>query len=209
MNIETINDYITGLYEDKAGMTRRKYESETKLRRFTPVVQDETARIISLLLHLTQAQRVLELGMSIGFSTTTMAKVVKEYSGKIITIEIDERVAVHARRNFKHAGVEDFIEVHMGDANEIVPGLQGEFDVIFQDTDKFLYPKLFKDCVRLLKQGGLLIADNTLFPVLDIDPKIKHLIPPIEEFNQMVANCQNLVSTILPLGYGVTVAVKK
>ena len=209
MNIETINDYVTGLYANRSDITSIKNNSEIKIKRLIHDIQDETARLISLMLHLTRARRVLELGMSVGYSTTTMAKVVKEYSGKIITIEIDERFAFHARRNFKRAGVTDFIEINIGDAKELVPGLQGEFDVIFQDTDKHLYPKLFKDCIRLLRRGGLLIADDTLFPVINIDPELQPLIQPIEEFNQMVANCPELVSTILPVGDGVTIAVKR
>ena len=103
----------------------------------------------------------------------------------------------------------DFIEIQIGDVKELVPQLQGEFDFIFQDADKQLYPKLFKDCVRLLKQGGILMADDTLFPVIDIDPGLRHLIPPIDEFNQMVANSSEIVSTILPVGDGVTIVVKR
>lgn len=97
----------------------------------------------------------------------------------------------------------------MGDAKEIIPSLNGEFDMIFQDVDKRLYPVLFQDCLRLLKKGGILAAEDTLFPVLDLEDKWHNLIEPIKEFNNLVINCKELKSTLLPIGDGVVVALKK
>jgi predicted O-methyltransferase YrrM len=65
------------------------------------------------------------------------------------------------------------------------------------------------DCIRLLRARGLLVVEDTLFPVIDLDTKWRHLIPPIEEFNSLVAAHQEIESTILPVGDGVTIAVKK
>ncbi|MBC8525841.1 MAG: O-methyltransferase [Candidatus Cloacimonetes bacterium] len=209
MNFETINKYIADLYANKTSLTRSKYESSTELKDFVPVVDDDVAMLLRLLLQLTCARRVLEIGTSIGYSTTSMAQVVKKYDGKIITIEFDEKVASQAQTNFKRAGVADFIELQIGDAQVLIPQLQGDFDLIFQDVDKRLYPRLLPDCIRLLKQGGLLVAEDTLFPVIDLDPEWHHLIPPIEEFNHLVANNPELESTILPIGDGVTLAIKK
>jgi predicted O-methyltransferase YrrM len=97
----------------------------------------------------------------------------------------------------------------IGDAQALIPQLQDTFDFIFLDVDKRLYPKLLPDCARVLKPGGLLVAEDTLFPVIDLDQKWHHLIPPIKEFNRLVADTPNLESTVLPIGDGVTLAVKK
>ncbi|MCD5415901.1 O-methyltransferase [Candidatus Bipolaricaulota bacterium] len=207
MALEKINTYIAGLYTDIT--TRTQYMNETELKEFVPVVDDDVARLLKMLLYLTRARRVLEIGTSIGYSTTSMAQVVKEYDGRIITVEFDEQVAGQARRNFEQAGVSDFVEVLMGDALKIVPQLEEGFDFIFLDVDKRLYAPLLAECVRLLKKGGLLVAEDTLFPVIDLDQKWHHLIAPIEEFNHLVSKHEGLASTVLPIGDGVTVAVKK
>lgn len=129
----------------------------------------------------------------------------------------------------EQAGVIENIEVKIGDAKEIVKKISDTFDMIFQDVgDKKLYPLLFDDCVRILRPGGLLLAEDTLFPVLyefTITEKNKtkftdaefidkynlwqeKFLVPINKFNETVANSPNLESTILSIGDGFTVAVK-
>ena len=138
-----------------------------------------------------------------------MATALKEWQGKVVTIEFDDQVARQAHLNFERAGVDTIIEQKTGDAREIMPQLSGEFDLIFLDVDKRLYAPLLTDCVRLLRRGGLLVAEDTLFPVLDLDPKWHYLIEPIETFNRLILEQPDLESTILPVGDGVTVALKK
>lgn len=207
MTLETISAYIAGLYAGQEG--RDQYVEETELQEFIPVVDDDVARLLKLLLHLIRPTRVLEIGTSIGYSTTSMAQVVREYGGKISTVEFDRQVAEQAQKNFKRAGVSDCIELLIGDAQEVVPQLETGFDFIFLDVDKRLYSKLLPSCVSLLRQGGVLAAEDTLFPVIDLDPKWRNLLAPIDEFNRLVCANDELESTILPIGDGVTVAVKK
>lgn len=209
MSFEKINSYIEQIYEQKTSLTKQEFINKTQLKDFIPVVDDDVARFLKLIIEITKPKRILEIGTSIGYSTTSMAQTVKEYGGRITTVEYDERVAKQASLNFINAGVEDVIELKIGDAKEIIPNLKEEFDLIFQDVDKRLYPVLFNDCVRILKTGGLLIAEDTLFPVLELDEKWHNLIEPIERFNQLVVNCPELNSTLLPIGDGVIVAVKK
>jgi predicted O-methyltransferase YrrM len=207
MTLEAINEYIAGLYAGQEG--RDQYVKETELKEFIPVVDDDVARLLKLLLHLVRPTRVLEIGTSIGYSTTSMARVVRAYGGKIFTVEFDEQVAEQARKNFERAHVSDCIELLIGDAQEVMPQLEGGFDFIFLDVDKRLYAKLLPMCVDLLRQGGILAAEDTLFPVIDLDSKWQYLIAPIEEFNRFVCTHAELESTILPIGDGVTIAVKK
>lgn len=132
--------------------------------------------------------------------------------GKITTIEYDENVVEQAIKNFKREGVAETIEVKTGDAQEIIPQIESDrFDLIFQDVgDKRLYPLLFDDCIRVLKPGGLLVAEDTLFPVMNRFKKShEELVESINKFNQMVADDPRLESTILSIGDGLTVAIKK
>lgn len=138
-----------------------------------------------------------------------MAQVVREYGGKITTIELDAPTANQAIKNFERAGVAPYIDVKIGDAAAIVTEIPEPFDIIFQDVgDKRLYPGLFTQCVRLLKRGGLLLAEDSLFPAMNLSTEWHGFIEPIKAFNEMVSQCPDLESTILPVGDGLTVAIK-
>jgi predicted O-methyltransferase YrrM len=208
MNLEKATSYINALYE-KRGFSKKGYIEAMELQEFGTVVDDDVSRTLYVLVRLTHARRILEIGTSIGYSTVSIANAIKGYDGKILTIEYDQHVAQQAMKNFERAGVAQNIEVKIGDAREIVPRMREQFDLIFQDVgDKELYPLLFDDCVRLLKPSGLLLAEDTLFPVMELDSKGTHFVAPIQKFNEMVADNSFLESTILPIGDGLTIAVK-
>jgi len=205
MEFEKLTDYIEDLYQDYEMMSTHEFVSRTEMKEFCPVIQTETARLLMLLLRAKRPEKVLEIGTSVGYSATSMARVVKEWGGRVITIEFDEKVAEQAKKNFEFAGVSDVIELLIGDALELVPRMDGRYDFIFLDPFNDIYPRLIEDCVSLLNQGGILVADDTLFPVL----KEEGLDSPLHEYNRRVAKNSNLESTILPVGDGVTIAVKK
>jgi predicted O-methyltransferase YrrM len=208
MNLEKATSYINALYETR-GFSREGYIEATELQEFGTIVDDDVSRMLYVLARLTHARRILEIGTSIGYSTVSIANAIKGYDGTIVTIERDQHVARQAMKNFERAGVAQNIEVTIGDAREIVPRIRERFDLIFQDVgDKELYPLLFDDCVRLLKPGGLLLAEDTLFPVMELDSKGTRFVAPIQKFNEMVADSSFLESTILPIGDGLTIAVK-
>lgn len=155
-------------------------------------------------------KNILEIGTSIGFSATSMALAARKYGGKILTVEFDSTAAEQAKRNFERSGVEDVIQIELGDACQIVPGFQdGSFDLVFQDVDNKLYSVLFNDCIRILKTGGIFIADDTLFPAMELDARWNDQIEPIRRFNCLVAESPELNSTLLPIVDGMTLAIKK
>lgn len=209
MDFDKTDMYIKNLYSEKEDLNRKEFIKRTKLKDFIPVVDDDVARLLKLIIKITKPKRILEIGTSIGYSTTSMALALKEYDGKVTTIEYDEKVATQAKQNFINAGIDEYVELKLGDATQILPNLKEKYDIIFQDVDKKLYPLLFDDCLRLLKPGGLLIAEDTLFPVIDLDPIWHDQIEPINQFNKLVVSSTELDSTLLPIGDGVIVAVKK
>ena len=210
MNLEDASQYINTLYENR-GVNKKKYIESTDLKKFGTIIDEDVSRMLQLIIQLTHPEKILEIGTSIGYSTVSMAHDIKGYGGKITTIEYDEVVAKQALKNFEDRGLSDTIQVKIGDAEEIIPQIQEKFDVIFQDVgDKKLYPKLLDECLRILKPGGLLLAEDTLFPIMFTSEKHgEDFIKPIHKFNEKIANNPNLESTILSIGDGLTIAYKK
>ena len=134
-------------------------------------------------------------------------------------LSTDEQSAQQAIKNFRHAGVDECIRVITGDAKKILPTLDERYDLVFQDVgDKTLYPVLFDRLVALLNPGGVFLAEDSLFPVMDADisepaevnrmKRRKRSFESLEEFNRMVARHPFLRSTILPIGDGLTIGIK-
>ena len=128
-------------------------------------------------------------------------------------MEWDKDMAKLARENIKRAGLSDRINVIEGDAKEILPTLSGEYDMIFLDGPKAHYIHMLNDCVRLLKDGGVLVADNVLYKGMTADPEhvVRRKITIVKRLRHFIgAQMQHprLKAAVLPLGDGVTVAVK-
>lgn len=212
MSKERVSDYIQGLYE-KQQLTQSQYIGGTELQDFGSVVDDDVARMLQVLITIARPKKILEIGTSIGFSTVTMAKAISLHGGKITTIELDHKVAAQAKKNFERIGVKDQIEVKIGDARTIVADMDEEFDFIFQDVgDKTLYDAMLDDYTRLLKPGGILLAEDALFPVFEFNSEYSYLNDmrgSLDQFNRNIANSPHFESTLLPIGDGLMVAVKK
>jgi len=209
MEHEKITEYINQLYDKKSHLKQKEYTAYMQLRDYIPTVDDEAARFLRLIIKLTRPKNILEIGTSVGFSTTSMALASKEYGGHITTIEFDEKSADQAEKNFKKAGVYDCITIIRGDAVEILHGLTDTYDLIFQDADKKLYSAMFDDCIRVLSSNGVLLSDDALFPVMELDSKWNDLIEPIKAYNEKVINCPILESVLLPIGDGMMMSVRR
>ena len=232
MDLEHASDYINGLYA-KAGLPQAEYLANIELEDYGMPVDEDVSRMLGVLIRIARPKRILEIGTSVGYSTASMARVCAEYGGTILTIDYDESVVAEAKKSFERLGLADSIELQVGDAKEILPNLQESFDMIFQDVgDKNLYAILFDECVRLLSPGGLLVAEDTLFPIMDddwedkegdeeesteeleeepdeIEEGWKDENASINQFNEMVANSPLFESTLLSIGDGLTIAFKK
>ena len=205
---EEAQEYIREIYGAQDVPREREFIENSVTKDFDPIIEDEMARLFRLLLRLTSAKKVLEIGTSIGFSTTHLALAAKENGGKVVSLELDEEVAKAARINFEREGVSDSIEIVIGNAADTIKDFEDEsFDVVFQDSSKRIYPKMLDECLRVLKKGGLFLIDDTLFPV--ITPRDKWTVSDkaIDDFNRILLE-KGVISTILPIGEGCTLAVK-
>mgnify|MGYP002595081650 CR=1 FL=1 len=131
------------------------------LRDFVPIIRKEMQSFLKLLLAMQKPMRILEVGTAVGFSAVLMA----EYAPKgcqIVTIENYEKRIPIAKANFERAGKKEQITLLEGDATEILPQLEGQFDMIFMDAAKGQYINFMPQVLRLLKTGGVLVSDNVL-----------------------------------------------
>jgi predicted O-methyltransferase YrrM len=202
-------EYIDDIYKSNDRLRLAEYIKATGIESFGPPIEDEMARLFMILLNLAKPKRVLEIGMSIGFSTTALALVAKRFGGTVTTIEVDESIIEVARNAFEREGVSDNIEVIVGDAIGVLSEMESEsFDVVFQDSTKRGYPLMLEDCIRVLKKGGLFLVDDTLFPVIRQPNEWSESDRAIDKFNRELVKL-NVESTILPIGEGCTIAVKQ
>ena len=172
-----------------------------------PSVEPELGKFLGLLIRLTNAKKVLEIGSGVGYSTLWLGEGVRVTGGKVITIDNHERTHKEVVSNIANAGLDNFIEKKLGNAEEVIDTLSGNWDIVFQDSGKYLYPMLHDKIVNLTSVGGLIIADDTLFKV---NPDVrKGLGDHVDEYNKMVFSDTRLYSTILSVGHGITVSLKK
>lgn len=171
-----------------------------------PSVEVELGKFLGLIIRLVNAKKVLEIGSGVGYSTLWLGEAVKATSGRVVTIDNHERTHKEVVKNINDAGLGRWIEKRLGNAEDLIKDLKGEWDIIFQDGGKYLYPMLHDKIVRLTRTGGLIIADDTLFKV-NAGVR-KGLGRYMNEYNKMVFADSRLYSTILPVGHGITLSLK-
>jgi caffeoyl-CoA O-methyltransferase len=183
-------------------------------RRDLPIVHPETGALLQVLVTALGARRVLEIGTAIGYSAVWMARALPP-DGLLLTFEREPDRAADARRNFARAGVADVANVMVGDAARLVWKVSGPFDLIFQDGDKLLYEPLLNRLLALLRPGGLLVADNALWRGEVVAGYVEHPHYPREQtealvaYNRRLATDARVLSLVLPLGDGVSLAVRR
>ena len=206
-----ITEFLRNDIAPKSGMLgeMQTYAKENSV----PIVQPETAQLLEVLVEMKRPERILEIGCAIGYSAMLMAEGLSK-GGSITTLEWDKNMAEIARKNIERAGFSEVIKVINDDAKVVLPTLSGEYDIIFLDGPKAHYIHMLNDCVRLLKKGGILIADNVLYKGMTADPEhvVRRKITIVKRLQHFIkAQMQHpqLKAVLLPLGDGVTVAVKK
>ena len=128
-----------------------------------PIVGPVVGTLLGLLCRVTGARRILELGTAAGYSAIFLARGAEAAGGTVVTVEVDETMAARARRNAERAGLASRIDVRLGNADDILSALEGPIDLVFLDHDKEGYAPALRSCSRLVRTGGLLVADNTGF----------------------------------------------
>ena len=167
-------------------------------------------RILKMLVSMIRPQRVLEVGTFSGYSAISMAEGLPD-DGKLYTFEINDEMEDFTRPWIEGSAVADKIEFIIGDALQEAPKLGIMFDLVFMDGDKRTYRDCYEMAMGILRKGGFMIADNTLWDghVVDHAYDKDHQTQGIETFNDYVAADNRVEQVILPLRDGLTLIRKK
>ena len=184
------------------------------LRQEVPIVRKDMQNFLKFLLAARAPEKILEVGTAVGFSALLMAEYGPE-NCQITTIENYEKRIPVARENFKRAGRESQITLLEGDAAQVMPKINESYDWIFMDAAKGQYLNFLPEVLRLLKPGGILISDNVLFDGEIIESRYavirrnRTIHRRMREYLYTLTHSRELVTTVLPVGDGAAVSVKK
>ena len=201
-SLETENSEILETIEQEA------------LDTFVPIIRKEMQSFLKVLLSIQKPKKILEVGTAVGFSALLMSEYAPE-DCQITTIEKYEKRIPIARENFKRAGKEHQITLLEGDALEILKGLEESFDFIFMDAAKAQYIYYMPEVIRLLNQGGILVSDNVLQDgdIIEsrfaVERRNRTIHSRMREYLYALKHEERLLTSIIPLGDGVAVSVRK
>ncbi|WP_208559613.1 O-methyltransferase [Marinilactibacillus kalidii] len=211
--IEEVRDFLRTAQKQLDGKlgTIEKEANEKRV----PIIPHETVAFFVWLFGQIKPKEILEIGTAIGFSAGLMAQHM-EKNGKITTIDRNPVMLEKAKVNFKTLGIEDRITLLEGQADEWLAKLEkNRYDFIFMDSAKAKYYDFFPDCMRVLKDGGVLAVDDVLQggtileDVKDIPRRRRKIHKKLNAFLEIVLDHPALETTLLPLGDGLLLITKK
>jgi len=187
-------------------------ERQTNLRTNYPQMLSGPVQgqFLKMLVELSGARSILEIGTFTGYSSACMALGLPE-DGHIDALEINDELEELIREGWERTGVSDKITLHLGDAKETLKSLHGSYDIVFMDANKREYEDYFNLCLPLLRPGGLIIADDTLWDgKVYTEPLAKDAqTAGLVRFNEIAASDPRVETVILPLRDGITLVRKK
>jgi predicted O-methyltransferase YrrM len=207
-------DYLLNVSLRESDTLRRLREETSSDRLSNMQIAPEQGQFMGLLVELMGATRALEVGTYTGYSALCVAKAMPE-EGRLICCDISEEWTSVARRYWSQARVDHKIDLRLAPALETLDGLlseglSGEFDFAFIDADKHNYWAYYERCLALLRQGGLIVVDNTLWGGDVAEPENKEPdTESIREFNRKLYRDERIALSLVPIGDGLTLARKR
>lgn len=210
---ERIVSYIHSLESQNSEVLTKIEQSAIKDN--VPIIRKEMESFLRVMLEISKPLNVLELGCAIGYSAILMSEYLPE-GGHITTIENYDKRIVEAKANIEMAGLSSKITLLEGDAMEVMKDLESEkYDFVFMDAAKAQYINFLPEVMRLMKPGAILIADNVLQDGDIIESRYgvirrnRTIHSRMREYMYEVKHMDELETTIVPIGDGITMSVKK
>ena len=181
---------------------------------YVPIIRKEMGALLKVFMAMQRPKNILEVGTAVGYSSILMGENT-DADTRITTIEnYDKRIPI-ARENFVRAGMEYKITLIEGDAGEVLKTLTGPYDFIFMDAAKAQYIVILPEIIRLLAPGGVLVTDNVLQEGDIIESRYgvtrrnRTIYDRMREYLYAVTHSEELQTSIVPIGDGITISVKK
>ncbi|MGZ5034745.1 MAG: class I SAM-dependent methyltransferase [Usitatibacter sp.] len=219
MSVSTLNltpqlhDYLLAHSLREPGVLRELREETAPIRHAGMQIAPEQGQFMALLARLMNARRTIEVGVFTGYSSLAVALALPP-DGRIVACDVSEEWTAMARRYWEKAGVAHKIDLNLAPAMKtldrlLAQGGAGGYDFAFIDADKANYREYYERCLTLLRKGGLVAADNTLWSGAVADPCAADVDTlAIREFNDTLHRDSRVAISMLPLGDGLTLALK-
>jgi caffeoyl-CoA O-methyltransferase len=205
---EDVEDYLYELLPKRDAVVNEI--EEYAAQHDVPIIGPAVARLLTLLVQISGAKRIFEMGSAIGYSTIWLARAAGPQAEVFYTDGNPEN-ARRAQDYFRRAGIAKRVHVQVGDAMALLKKTPGKFDFIFNDVNKHQYPAALRAALPKLHRGGLFLTDNTLWsgkaarPAAQGDEDTRG----VQELNRLVYSSKELFPVLIPLRDGVTVCRKK
>ena len=184
---------------------------EKALENHIPIIMDDTLEVIGKYLEELKPKKILEIGTAVGYSAMQFSKYLQD-GGRIDTIEREQDRYEEAKVNIKNCEVEDKINLLFGDAVEILPTLNDNYDMVFIDAAKGKYPFFLEQALRMINVGGLIIADNILYKGYVLSDYNKHkqrtAVTHLRQYIADISVNETLETKILEVGDGLAISKK-
>ena len=207
----TLDEYILQHIDPEGDYLHRLWrDTQLKLSYGQMASGHLQGRMLKMLVRMIQPKRVLELGTFSGYSALSMAEALDE-DAQLHTIEIFDEIEDFIRHWFDGSEHGHKVHLHIGDALDIVPNLDEEWDMVFIDADKRLYVEYYEMILPRLRPGGYILADNTLWYGRIVEKARESDLQTLglQRFNDLVAQDERVEKVILPLRDGLTIIRKK
>ena len=213
---DELNAYLINVGAREPEVLARLREETAVMPQAGMQIAVEQGALLSMLVKLLGARNVLEVGTFTGYSSTAMALALPP-DGRIVCCDVSEEFTAVARRTWAEAGVEDRVDLRLAPALETLESLlatdgAGSFDLAFIDADKTNYDGYYERCLRLLRTGGLIAIDNTLWSgrvAEPVDPDKDADTAALQALNLKLRDDSRVDISLLPIGDGLTLARKR
>ena len=205
-----MEDYIEAHTEPEPEiLTELSRATHRKILRPRMLSGNMQGQFLKMLCRMNKAHRVLEIGTFTGYASIAMAMGLEE-GGVLHTIDINDEIEEFTRTYIARSGLADRIVFHIGDACEVIPRLTEQFDLVFIDADKRLYPEYYRLVFDKVVPGGIIVADDVLWDGKVVEPDSRDAqTRGILEFNELVQRDDRVENILLPVRHGLMVIRKK
>jgi len=202
-------DYVVAMGVRETAVQRRLRAATRRIPYGGMQIGPEQAALMQVLVRALGARRCLEIGTFTGYSALAVALALPP-GGKVVCCDVSEEWTAIARKYWKAAGVQKKIDLRIAPALETLKKLKGPFDFAFIDADKENYQNYYERCLKLVRRGGIIAIDNTLWYSRVLDRRDQTVdTRAIRAFNRKLRSDRRVDISLVPIGDGLTLAVKR